>query len=199
MPEQTIKDIKKELYLMLHKAEQMLELAEDAFTKNKVAPLDEADELAREIRKKEDALTATLAKMAASNADARAIISAPAYIEKISTALARLIDGIRTRIKDGLLFSDKALQETRTLFAKSKEVLKKSGEATVTGGSSAVGSISSDSDSIISMADNFATAHEDRLVTGECSPTTSTTYLCMLYAFEDIASHTKDAVRKLVR
>ena len=31
MPEQTIKDLKKEIYLVMHKAQEMLELTEDAF------------------------------------------------------------------------------------------------------------------------------------------------------------------------
>jgi Na+/phosphate symporter len=47
------------------------------------------------------------------------------------------------------------------------------------------------------MSNDFATAHEDRLVAGQCSPKTSSNYLCILYAFEDLASHTKDAVKKL--
>ena len=64
MPEQTIKDLKKEIYLLMHKTQEMLELTEDGFMKNKLASLDQADELAKEIHTREDALTATLAKMA---------------------------------------------------------------------------------------------------------------------------------------
>ena len=72
MAEQTIKDVKKEIYLVMHKAQEMLELTEDGFMKNKMASLDEADELAKEIHEKEDLLTATLAKMASTNEEARA-------------------------------------------------------------------------------------------------------------------------------
>jgi hypothetical protein len=50
---------------------------------------------------------------------------------------------------------------------------------------------------MIHMSNEFATAHEDRLVAGECSPKSSSNYLCILYAFEDMASHTKDALNKL--
>ena len=66
MPEQTVKDLKKDIYLIMHKAQEMLELTEDGFTKNKLSSLDQADELAKEIHTKEDVLTATLAKMASS-------------------------------------------------------------------------------------------------------------------------------------
>ncbi len=197
MAEQTVKDIKKEIYLIMHKAQEMLELTEDGFMKNKVTPLDEAEELAREIHTKEDALTATLAKMASSNNEARSILSVPAYIEKIATSIKRINDNSRSRIKEGLLFSDKAILETGKLFTKSKEILKKSGEAAVTGSSSTLTSVLADSDALERMANEFATAHEERLVTGECAPKSSSTYLCILYAFEDMGAHIKSTIKKL--
>ncbi len=197
MAEQTVKDIKKEIYLIMHKAQEMLELTEDGFMKNKVTPLDEAEELAREIHTKEDALTATLAKMASSNNEARSILSVPAYIEKIATSIKRINDNSRSRIKEGLLFSDKAILETGKLFTKSKEILKKSGEAAVTGSSATLTSVLADSDALERMANEFATAHEERLVTGECAPKSSSTYLCILYAFEDMGAHIKSTIKKL--
>jgi len=197
MPEQTIKDIKKEIFLIMHKAQEMLELTEDGFTKGKLAALDQAEDLASEIHTREDALTATLAKMAASNAEARAILGVPAQIEKIATAIRRIVDNSRTRIKEGQLFSDKAIMETGKLFTKSKEVLKKAGEAAVTGAKAAVETVIADSNTIERMTSEYATAHEDRLASGECIPKSSSTYLCLLYAFEDMAAHVKDATSKM--
>lgn len=197
MPEQTIKDLKKEIYLVMHKSQEMLELTEDGFMKNKLASLDQADELAKEVHAKEDTLTATLAKMASTNNEARALLTVPSHVEKIATSIKRITENTRARIKDGMLFSDKAINETGKLFAKSKDVLKKSSEAVVTGSQGSLESVLSDSDAMERMANDFATAHEDRLVTGECSPKSSTTYLCILYAFEDLGAHLKNAVKKL--
>jgi len=197
MPDQMMKEIRKEIYLLIHKTEQMLELTEDAFTKNKAASLDQAESIAKEIRVQEDALTEKLAKMAASGGEARAILTVPVHIEKIAVSIERIISNIRVKIKEGLLFSDKALQETGRLLAKGKEVLKKAGQSVVTGSPESLETVRIDSDSIIQMSNNFATAHEDRLVAGECSPKVSSNYLCILYAFEDLASHARDAVNKL--
>ncbi len=197
MAEQTVKDIKKEIYLIMHKAQEMLELTEDGFMKNKVTPLDEADELAKEIHTKEDSLTATLAKMASTNGEARTILGVPAHIEKIATSIKRINDNSRSRIKEGLLFSDKAILETGKLFTKSKEILKKSGEAAVTGAATTLSAVLADSDMLERMANDFATAHEERLVTGECAPKSSSTYLCILYAFEDMGAHIKNTIKKL--
>ena len=82
MAAQSVKDIKKELYLMLHKGEEMLGFTEEAFKKNKSSSLDMAAELGKEIHAKEDALTEALAKMASADSEARAILSVPAQVEK---------------------------------------------------------------------------------------------------------------------
>lgn len=197
MSEQTIKDVKKDIYLIMHKALEMVELTEDGFTKSKLAALDQADELAREIHAKEDTLTSSLAKLASTNSDARAILTVPSHIEKIATCIKRITENSRARIKEGMLFSDKAILETGKLFTKTKEVLKKAGEVAVTGSSATMQTVVAESDAIERMANEFATAHEDRLVTGECSPKSSSTYLCILYAFEDMGAHTKDAIMRL--
>jgi Na+/phosphate symporter len=198
MTDQPMKDIKKEIYLLIHKAEQMLELTEDAFMKNKTASLDQAESLLQEIRAKEDALTEKLARTAASSTDARAIISVPVHVEKIAVSIERVMSNIRVKIKEGLLFSDRAIQEMGTLLSTGKDVLKKAGEAVVTGSAAGADKVKSESDGMITMANKFATTHEDRLVAGECSPKASSNYLCILYAFEDMAAHTKDAVKKLL-
>jgi Na+/phosphate symporter len=198
MPEQAIKDLKKDIYLMLHKSLEMLELAEDAFVKNKLASLDKAVELAQEIQVREDRLTEALSKISSTSPEARAILGVPAHIEKIAYNLRRLSDGIRTKITEALLFSDKAIQETNLLFGKSKDVLKKASDAAVTANVTLGNAVTSEADEIARLADAFATSHEDRLVTGECSPKTSSTYLCFLYSFEDAVSHAKEVVKKII-
>jgi Na+/phosphate symporter len=197
MSDQAMKDIKKHIYIMMHKAEEMLELTEDAFMKNKLSALDEAKEISREIKEKEDILTAQLAKIAASSTEARSILSIPVHIEKIAVRIERIMDNIRLKIQDGILFSDKAIQESARMMTKGKDVLRKAGEALVTGSASATEAVQKDSEAMIKMSTEYATAHEERLVTGECSPKSSSTYLCMLYAFEDLASYTRDIVRKM--
>jgi Na+/phosphate symporter len=197
MSERTVKDLKKEIYLTLHTAQSMLELIEDGFMKNKLSSLDQADDLAREMHAKTDALTASLAKMASADPEARALLTATSHIEIIASNIRRINEGCRARVREGLLFSDKGIRETGMLFATSKEMLKKAGEATVTATPAAVESALTESDAIGRMANEFATAHEERLMACECSPKTSSTYLGMLYAFEDMGAHVKDTVKKL--
>ncbi len=197
MPAKTVKEIKKDIYLMLHKAQEMLDLTADAFMKSKPSKLDEAMEISKEIHRNEDDLTEALAKMAPGNGEARAMLTVPSHLEKIATSVERIIDHTRSRIKDGMLFSDKAIQETGVLFKSGEDILKKAGDAIVTGNKTAADAVMAESDKMVRMANDFSTAHENRLASGEASPKSSTTYLCILYAFEDLAWHSKETVRKM--
>ncbi len=197
MPAKTVKDIKKDIYLMLHKTQEMLDLTADAFMKSKPSKLDEASEISKEIHRNEDDLTDALVKMAPGNGEARTMLTVPAHLEKIATSVERVIDQTRNRIKDGMLFSDKAIQETAVLFKSGADILKKAGDAIVTGNKAAADAVMVESDKMVRMANDFSTAHENRLVSGECSPRLSTTYLCILYAFEDLGWHAKETVRKM--
>jgi Na+/phosphate symporter len=135
--------------------------------------------------------------MAPENSEARAMLTVPSHLEKIATSIERVIDQTRNRIKEGMLFSDKAIQETGVLFKSGADILKKAGDAIVTGNKASTDAVMVESDKMVRMATDFSTAHENRLVSGECSPKLSTTYLCILYAFEDLAWHSKETVRKM--
>jgi hypothetical protein len=54
-----------------------------------------------------------------------------------------------------------------------------------------------ESDQLGRITHEFATAREVRLVTGECPPQSSSAYLSILYAFQDMGAHIKNAVLKL--
>lgn len=196
MSGESLKEVKKELYLMLQKTREMLEFTEEAFSTNKLSPLDNAEELAHEIHAKEDAMTESLAKMASGNAAVRALVSSPAQIEKAATCIKRIVDSTRTRIKDGLLFSDKAIQETSVLFGKAKDALKRSGEVIVTGTAKAGDEVIAQLDEIERIASDFTTAHENRIISGEASPKSSTIFLCILYAFDEMAGYVKSVVKR---
>ena len=181
----------------MHKAQEMVDLAEDGFMKSKLSSLKEVMELAEEIHSKEDGLVASLAEIASASSEARSLLSVPFHIGNIAINIIRVSEGARVRIKEGLLFSDKAIQETQKLFITAKHALKKAGEAAITGVQTTIQDVQRDGDTLERLTNEFATAHEERLVTGECPPKSSSTYLSILYAFQDMGAHIKNAVIKL--
>lgn len=197
MPEQAIKEIKKDIYLMLHKCVEMLNLSADAFVKNTPSKLAEAIEISKEIHAKEDALTAALAKMGSSHAEARTILAVPAYIEKIAVSIESIIDHTRQKAKEDILFNDKAIQDAKLLFTATQDVLKKTADITVKSSTTAADGIMRESDKIVRMSLDFATAHENRLISGEASPKSSSVFLFILYTIEDLVWFAKEIVRKM--
>lgn len=195
---QTLKDMKKDMYLMIHKTQEIVDLAEEGYTKNKLSSLNEAQELVVEVLSKQEIVTAGLAQLASADKEARSLLSVPSHIANITLNITRIIEGSRTRIKEGLLFSDKAENEAKKLFAAAKDAIKKAGDASITGAKTTIDNVFSDCDGILRMTSQFATAHEERLVNGECQPKSSSTYLSILYAFEDMSTHVKDAVKRFV-
>ena len=183
MPELTVKEIKKDIYLMLHKSLEMLELTSEAFMKNTLSKLNEAMDISAEIHSKEDALTASLAKLSSTHDDARTILSVPVSVEKIANAIEQIVGHTRQKIKENMLFSDKAVQDFKLLFTKTGAVLKKTADAVATGSHAAVEAVTKDSDTIVHMAMDFATAHENRLTSGEASPKSSSICLSILNIF----------------
>jgi len=196
MAEQSLKDIKHDMYLTLHKVRELVGLAEDAFSKNKLSSLSQADELAQEIQAKEVQIIASLAKMAATNEEARSLLVVPSHIKSIATSTMRLIENIRKRIKGSVLFTDKAITEAHQLFTSVQDALKKAGDAAVTGEKAIIESVIAISDAIARMTIDFSTLHEVRLVNAKCCSLASSTYLDMLHAFEDMSMHLKSAMKK---
>jgi Na+/phosphate symporter len=196
MPEHTVKEIKKDIYLMLHRSLEMLELTADAFVHGTSSKLTEAMDISAEIHSKEDALTGSLAKLSSTNDDARAILSVPASVEKIASAIEQIIGHTRQKIKENMLFSDKAVQEIKLLFTKTEAVLKKTADAAATGSQATLEAVTKDSDAVVKMAIDFATEHEDRLISGEASPKSSTVFLSILTIFEYLAWNAKEIVKK---
>jgi len=66
--------------------------------------------------------------LAPSDSTARAILSVPVHMRRSLSASERIVSNVRAKIKEGLLFSDKAIQETGRLLLKGKNCSKKQGK-----------------------------------------------------------------------
>jgi Na+/phosphate symporter len=197
MSDKDVKELRKEIYLLMHNIREMLEFTQDGFLKNRLSSLNQADDLSREIRVKAETLTAAIAKSASTDDQARSLLTISFHLDELRTSIGRIVENSRVRIREGLLFSDKAISEASSLFVKTDGILKNTADSAVTGSPAAVTNALEESESLERMTSAFATAHEQRLITGECQPRASSIYLSILYAFEDLRAHLKNAARKL--
>ena len=108
--------------------------------------------------------------------------------------LSKLID---KKIRENILFSDKAVNETIFLLQRLIEILRPTADIILARNTFLRMYILESQVSVEKMATDYATLHEDQLITGDCTPAASSLYLKMLDAIKNIAWYTKEIAIKL--
>jgi Na+/phosphate symporter len=174
----------------------MLSYIYDGFIKHKKSYLQEAEKLGKKIHQFEKDFTEEIIKEGDKDA-IRLLISIAGHIERTGDCYENVIKTVHTKISEGTLFSDKAVQELNFLFNSSKDLIRNVKDIVLTLNPVLIEHSINLGNKINSMADEFATQHEERLVTGICHPKHSSMYLDMLDNLRMGVWHLKEIVKKL--
>lgn len=197
MKEESLKTLVSKLHDMNESTVECLDLLQNAFIHDSPKSLDASELKAKEIHQTEKILTQELVEEAKNNPDTLVYVSVPGHLERIGDYLEDVIGCIRTKIKDGTLFSDKAISEVTFLMQRIHEVLKNIGDIILTR-NGVIGTYVKESQAEISRSANeFATMHEERLIKGLCMPRASSLFLDIMDATKGIAWHAREIVEKL--
>jgi Na+/phosphate symporter len=109
-----------------------------------------------------------------------------------------LNESVGKKVKEDILFSDRAISELSILIQKLKETLKNTSDLLATKNAVLVQHINGCEEDIVRKALEFATQHEERLVEGLCLPVSSHLYLNMLNSIRCIAWDAKEIATKFV-
>jgi len=198
-----MKPIEKSLHIHQEKIsnimEELLNMLSniyDGFIKHKKSYLHEAEKLGKKIHQFEKDFTEEIIKEGDKDA-VRLLISIAGHIERIGDCYENVIKTVHTKISEGTLFSDKAVQELNFLFNSSKDLIRNVKDIVLTLNPVLIEYSINLGNKINSMADEFATQHEERLVTGICHPKHSSMYLDMLDNLRMGVWHLKEIVKKL--
>jgi Na+/phosphate symporter len=217
----TAKEIIKKLYHMNQSSVACISLLQNAFVFNSLEFIDECEAKVKMMRQTEKALAAGFIGDAKIDPDARVYMSVTDHIEVMVNYIENIVGCIRTKIGDGIPFSDKAVLETTFLLARLQDMLRNISDIILSRNVIARDYVkdkhvqwSSDhvplSRSVIireyikkSAADinsgvnEFAARHEERLSEGICMPVASPLFLDMLDAIKGIALLAKETAEKL--
>lgn len=188
---------------MCYKAEKIVRLTVDGFNKHNLKLINEAEALAKDIHYEEEDLANNLvnkAKFAISKEDkeyVNVLISVGQHIELIEDNLLNLLQYIRTKVNESILFSEKAVQESNELFSLTKDLLKSAGDALVTGNKALVKHILELETIASQKADDFETEHEERLIAGVCTPKASSLYLNILNSIKEVNWHIRQFLERI--
>jgi hypothetical protein len=194
---ETSKELVSRLHDMNRSLEDCMYLLQNAFIYNSSKSLDECGVKAKEIHENEKIFTEEVIAEVKADPDLWVYVSVPGHIERMGDYIEDIIGCIRTKIKEGILFTDKAVSEVIFLNERLQEVLKNTSDIILARNSITREYIKESATEIGRSANDFATMHEERLVEGLCMPKASPLFLHILDALKGIAWHAKEIAEKL--
>jgi Na+/phosphate symporter len=182
----------KALYEMATDTEDFILSMQTAFIYNTSKPLKGCKKKAEEYKKEVAHLSKFISSIAADDPDLKPYVSVPSNLLRVLENLEKLSKLIDEKIKKNILFSDKALNETIYLLQRLVEIMRPTADMILARNTFLSQYIQTSQSGLEKDATEYATLHENRLVTGECMPATSSIYVSMLEAIKSIAWHTKE-------
>ncbi len=215
------KEIIKKLYHMNQSLVECISLLRNAFIFNSLEFLDQCEAKAKKMIQTEKALTEEFIEDAKVDPDVRVYVSVSGHIEKMVNFIEDIVGCIRTKIRDGISFSEKAVLETTFLLARLQDVLRNlnniilsrdlilreyvkdrhlhwsSDQVPLSENVILREYVKESTSEINRSAYEFVTMHEIRIIDGLCMPIASPLFIHMLDAIKGIARHAKETAEKL--
>ena len=124
-------------------------------------------------------------------------IPVPDHILIIGENIGRLCGKMERKIREDILFSHKAMEETTFLFQRLIDLLRPTAELILARNEILANYVEESEEDVSKRATEYATFHEDRLIEGVCQPVAAPIYLGMLDSIKSIAWHARQIATKL--
>ena len=193
-------DIKKDLSRLHEITSDMgdfISSMQTAFIYNTSTPLQEPALRIGACRKDCEHIGKIIQEAAADNDIARPYVSVPGHLIKVLSNLQKISALIDKKITESVLFSDRAVNESIYLLQRLVEMLRPTADMILARNIFLGKYIQESQADIEKKASEYATLHENRLITGECIPAASSIYVSMLEAIKSIAWDTKEVALTL--
>lgn len=193
----TSKELISKLHDMNRSLEDCIYLLQNAFIYNSSKSLDECEAKAKQIHENEKVITEEFIEEVKVDPYVRLYVSIPGHIERMGDYVENIAGCIRTKIREGILFTDKAVSEVTFLMERLQEVLKNTSNIILARNRIIREYIKESATEISRSANDFSTMHEERLVEGLCMPKASPLFLDIMDALKGVAWHAKEIAEKL--
>ena len=187
------KNIEEEIMAMCDSTKEMLAAAREGFRRHDREKLKQAEMLGRQIHDKEKELMqliiSNVSKGSATPEIKEGLSFIPAHFERIGDDIELLVRCIRTMNQEGTLFSERAIREVNTLFAKAIELLECVRDALKTKNKVLIRYIKEEGIGFQDKVNEYALAHQERLIEGICLSKASSVYLAILDYLANVERH----------
>jgi len=117
----------------------------------------------------------------------------------VGDTLEGMSDSIGTKMKEGVLFSDKAVSQANQLFDHQAGVLRSIMDVLKTDNDYLKRYVLEEGERLVKNCNDFATEHEARLIEGLCQPQAAPLFLAMLDGMRTSGQHAVDIAQILIK
>ena len=176
--------------------------ARDAFNRHSRRRMEELRNLNRNAAQELEAALKNLEKRMAQKSEGERtalmrLSSIYTHLQIIAQNQGALADPIQKKIKDGVLFSDKAVSQTNYLFDTQTGMLRSVLDIIKTDNEFLKRYAETEARNLIQACINFATEHETRLIEGLCLPQAAPLFLAILDNMRMMGQHEAEIVQIL--
>jgi len=195
--EKKITDALKTLHELGNIAEDCISSLQVAFIYNSTQILKDCRTQIKNFIKAGYPLTNIIVELAKDNPDLKPYVSVPGHLLRIGENIDKLTELIDKKVKENILFSDKASTEITFLLQRLVDILRTTADMILARNIFLSNYIQESEAGVIKRAIEYATLHEERLIEGLCLPVASSLYISMLDAIKSIAWNSKEIAAKL--
>ncbi|MFQ5862568.1 MAG: hypothetical protein ACE5IC_05540 [Candidatus Brocadiales bacterium] len=196
-----LREVSQRLSAICLKAERMLDTTIDGFVRHSMGKIKQAEEFGDEILEDGKELTGFLVETSGEVEEDKErlkdLVAVVGQLQMTGEALKSMLPIVRNKIKDDILFSNKAIEELKYLFENTRKVLKSAGDVFLTRNPLLVKYVLEEGAYLNEVGDNYAMEHEDRLISGVCVPKASPLFISLLDCLARVNRHTMRAVDAL--
>ena len=186
------------LYDLVSNTVDYISLIQTAFIYNKSKLLQGCKAEAEKSRKETDLLSTFITAYAVDDPGLKPYVPVPAHIINIWNSLEKLSELTAKKSEGKILFSDRAADETIYLLQRLGEILRPTSDMILARNTFLSKYIVRSQAGVEKQAGEYATLHEERLITGECVPESASIFVKMLEAIKGIAWNAREIAVKLV-
>lgn len=192
-----VKDLLIALHGMSTETEECLDVLQTSFLYSSKQHGEECRRKLSHIKKTGNVVERAITDRAKEHNVLNPYISVSGWLMTIAGNIEKFADLNDKKIKDGLLFSDKAVEEVTFLLQRLIDIMKPASDIILARNEILSNYVQESEGDIMRKALEYSTLHEERLIEGICHPVASTVYVNMLDAIKSIAWHAKQIAIKL--
>jgi len=196
------KEIKEKMILVCQSLMRMLELAFEGFQKPTERFFEEEAEFEDKIYEYSSELTGfIISKSPSSGREKERVkpyLSIASSLGRLTYNIQGILDRVRGKSENHILFSDQAVKEVSGLFQEAIRLLENLPNLLTTESKSLAQRIGEEGRSMLRIADAYSEDHEERLIDGICVPEHSPLYLSIIESLKGVMVHTLAVSGKIV-